>query len=80
MKKSKSRKLAKVTLRQFLDHMGHGSGKSLADEVGITKGSVSNIATGRQYASYPLAKHICAYAQERGYLIDIETLMRTENA
>ena len=80
MIKTRRTKSPKVTLREFLDIMGRGAAKSMAAEIGISKSTVSNIAIGRQFASYPLAKQIRAHLEAHGYTIDLESMVRTESA
>jgi transcriptional regulator with XRE-family HTH domain len=75
-----------VTLREMLEEEGRGSQRDLAAALGLPKSTVSNLARGARrdgtpiYASYALAKRICAYAEGRGYQIDLESLVRTEDA
>lgn len=79
-------KLKRVTLKGMLDAEGRGAQRDMSAALEIPKSTISNLAKGIRrdgtpvFASYALAKRICAYAEGRGYQIDLESLVRTEDA
>lgn len=79
-------KLKSVTLQRMFDLEGRGSQRDMSAALDIPKSTISNLARGVRkdgrpvFASYPVAKRICAYAEARGYKIDLESLVRTEDA
>lgn len=79
-------KLKRATLQEMLEIEGRGSQRDMSAALGVPKSTISNLAKGYRkdgravHASYALAKRICAYAEGRGYQIELETLVRTEGA
>jgi transcriptional regulator with XRE-family HTH domain len=82
-------KLKRATLQEMLEIEGRGSQRDMSVALGVPKSTISNLAKGYRKdgsavravrASYALAKRICAYAEGRGYQIDLESLVRTEDA
>lgn len=72
--------LKRATLREFFEAQGHGAQNRMSEATGLKKSSISNIASGRHFASYAVAKRIRAHMEAHGFTIDLETMVRTEGA
>lgn len=77
-----------VTLHEFFRQQGRGAQKRMATALGVSKGSLSNIAAAdrptdpgpRVFVSYSLAKRMSGYLEQHGCRLEIERLLRTEDA
>lgn len=82
------RPLPVVTLDEFFRAQGRGAQKRMAAALKCSKSTLSDIAAAdrakdprpRVYASYSLAKSMRAYMESHGFGLDIEPLLRTEDA
>lgn len=85
---ARARRLQRVTLHDFYRLEGRGAQKRMSTALGVSKGTLSAIAAAdrpvdpgrRVYVSYSLARKIKGYLETAGYTLDIEPLLRTEDA
>lgn len=82
------RPLEVLTLDGFFRRQGRGSQKRMADALKVSKSTLSGVAAAdrakdpgpRVFVSYALAKSMRAYMEAHGYALDIEPILRTEEA
>lgn len=77
-----------VTLDEFFRLQGRGAQKRMAEALKVAKSTLSGVAAAdrpkdpgpRVYVSYALAKSMLGYLEQHGYRLDIEPILRTEEA